>query len=846
MTFEQASNLPRSEKISLVTCEAVKPSKIFQLYSSNTYSKQVPYFVSDVKQNGVELEVAPDKDSLTSGTWFFDAKNKTVYVNIIGDDDPKTTDLAIVYKFFFSNVPIVLPFDLSNGEAVEWLPLIRNIGSIGQQLDDENVGIVLESQSSVEFINDGFFDSIYDSLIWENQGISFYSLFNGLPLSESKLIFKGVVESKNYSPDKISFSVKDYFFKLKNRSNLGLFSDLDGDLLESTIGTSKRRIYGQVKQAKTIPIDCTKDGYQLTGAILITEGFNTIIGTGTSFLDEISPGDELIFIIQSETFKFTIDKIESNLLATIATNSDVTINNLQCIVKPEKPYRKKNRRWHIAGHKISMAEAEISLVVNARQFNVLDITNFFPNDVVKINGTVTQITRIIGNSIVLEQAIFPVPAVGDLIIKEPITAIYFGEKNLVLGRDFSLTNTDEAILEVDDMAEFNIARERLTSVNLIFTNGSRIVDMQVGQSADLRTLISPRDWIRKLGMNSISWYEVLSVTENRITLRTEYLDIQFGVDKAVFKNVDIINDDSLILVDCYGIEQNGKWLINASDCVKHLIENDAQLADIDYGSFAQASSDCPYKLSIVIPENINQEAPIIRDIISKINESIFGSLYTNKNQQVSFSILNTRRPPLIEAIRDDDIISWSVQSSQKIVNQVQVSYCPFIDKVTGEQGFSVINYTNEFIDKYIGIKNIKGKISYIFNQNDAEKIAQRTAFYFSLSQSIVTINAKAGFFTSNVNDRIYIDLDRLYKRFAGVSQKKIGIISGIKKTPYNSEIIMNDLGNIFNRCHTIAPGDSVPCSLASSDDRIKFSYIVDPDLLIPGQDEDYLGSNLLG
>lgn len=847
MTFEEASLLTSSEKISLVTCEAVSLVKIFSIHSGSIYYKNVDYFVSNVKQNGVFLEKSLTLAGMTAGTFYYDYLTKKIYVWCIGDGNPKLSEMALVYKLFFSNAPLIAPNDLSSGFDVEWLPIVQNIGSIGQQLDDQNVGIVLESQSKVDLINQGFFEPIFDSLIWENQEINFYYWFRGISFLEAKKIFTGVIDSKDYSSDKITFNVKDYVYKLKNKLNLNLFSDSDGDVIDSLIGTPKRRIYGQVKQLKTVGIDSIKDGYNLNGTVTINEGSNIVTGTGTSFLSQLSPGDNLIFTVAEEKIYFAIDAISSNTSATLAKNSTQKIINLPCIVKPEISYRMKNRRWHIAGHKIRKSQALIISVISSRQFEVDDVSEFYSNDIVQINGVSTRVTRISGNRIILNQAIFPAPSVGNVIYKEPVTAVYFNGQELILNRDFSLTNTTEAILEINPLAEFNIAKERLTSINLVFTNASNIVTLATGQTADLRALLKSRDWIRKQTMNTVSWYEILSVTESTITLRTNYSDTITGTDKGLFKNVNIISDDSIILTDCYGYDRSGKWLKTASDCVKHLIEDDAGFLNVNTASFDQASSDCNYIISMAIPENVGEESPIIREVITKINDSIFGSLYSNKDQEISYSVINTRRNFDIDEINDDDIINWDAQTSQKIVNKVKINFCPFVDKVSGEQGFNVVNYSNSFVNNYIGLNNTIEKTCYLFNQSDAEKISQRVAFFNSLSQSLIRINSKSNFFTSSVNDRVYLGLDRLYKRYGGESYKKVGIISGIKKSQYGCEIVVNDLGNIFNRCLTYAPTGTNSFTSATYDEKIKYGFILDPETLTPNvSSEEGLGSNILG
>ena len=75
----------------------------------------------------------------------------------------------------------------------------------------------------------------------------------------------------------------------------------------------------------------------------------------------------------------------------------------------------------------------------------------------------TQVTRVSGNKIILEQNIFPVPVSGDIIYKEPVLGAYFGNTKMILNRDFTITNTSEAIIEIDEKAEFYLAKEKITT-----------------------------------------------------------------------------------------------------------------------------------------------------------------------------------------------------------------------------------------------------------------------------------------------------------------------------------------------------------------------------------------------
>ena len=850
MNYNDFLELPRSEKITLITCEAVKQAKVFELYSGNTYKKVVDHFVSFVKRDGLPLESGIDKDTLSPEQYFFDAPNKTIYINV--SIDPKFLNISIVYKFFFSNTPIILPFDLDSGIEVEWLPYVQSIGSIGQELDDENIGIVLESSSSVDFVNSQFFQGIIDTLIFENQKIDFYSCFGGLPKSEIKRIFSGVVESKEYTPSKTVFRVKDFVYKLRNKVNLGTFSDSDGTIEESILGTPKRRIYGISKQSKCIPVDCTLDGYNLTGTISFVLDSDSVIGVGTEFLKELKQNDEISYIVEGEEIKYTVNLISSNTSMTISNKAKATVNNVSIKVSPSTPYRFKNRLWHVAGHPLRETTEPIVDVINARTFVIDAVTEFSAGDVVRVEipsgYIVTAITRVSGFQLILEQNIFPIPQVGYTITRFPIKALHYGETLLIPDRDFTLINSPEAVIELNEFAEFNIAKEIRTSNTLTFnvTNPALRKEISTTASVDLRTIIKPGDWIRADVQDDADFYEVHYVEAQKLYITEDYSSLAATATKnAIVRKTNNIDESSLILADCYGKEVESRWAKNAADCVYDLVKSDAGFNDIDLDSFDQAGSDCNFTLSLIFPE-IGQEAPTIRSIIELINESVFGSLYGNSSQEIAFSIVNARRPDDMKTIKDTDIISWDVKTTQRIISDVKINYLPFVDKTSGDNGFTTLTYSNDFVNNNIGIKNTSEKTCYLYNESEALVIAQRIAFYNSLSSSSITINAKANFFNVTVNDRIYIDFDRLYKRYGGSSQLKVGVISGKKVSAYSSTVVMNDLGNIFNRGACIAPDLTPSFTNADDDAKIKHGFIVDSDTWLPDNDEINLGSNLIG
>lgn len=261
MTYEEAILETRSEKTILCVAEAVAEYKIFTLFSGSVYVKDMPHFVSKVKQGTTTLTAASNT-SLSAGRYYFNPVEKKLYVRMTDSSNPKTKKIAVTHKLFFSDTPLILPFDLNNGTRVEFEPRVISIGALGQQLDEENTGVVLETSSNIDFINnDGYFDSLFDLLVWENQAIDFYSWLPNIPITEAKKIFSGVVESKDFSSEKVSFKVKDFINKLKNDVVLKFFSENDGNILPSINGKPKRRIYGQADQVKCVGVDAVLGGY---------------------------------------------------------------------------------------------------------------------------------------------------------------------------------------------------------------------------------------------------------------------------------------------------------------------------------------------------------------------------------------------------------------------------------------------------------------------------------------------------------------------------------------------------------------------------------------------------------
>lgn len=850
MNFKEFIKLPSSEKITLVTVESAQEMKIFENYlfdGSFLFVRDVEFFVSSVRDSLFEYEKLESIPVLGGGgrQFYFDAKNKKLYIKSPTVLGPRENGLIVTNKHFYSTAPYILPNDLEDGEPVEWLPIIESIGSLGQQLDDENTGVVLESSSSLTLINsDGYFDEIYDTQIWENKAVNFYLWSPLIPLSEKQRIFAGVIESKEFDDLKIVFKLKDFVFRLQGVLNQPLFSLSDGRVSSNVIGKPKRRVYGRVQGLRCESVSKVLDGYESFGVITGAIGSLEVNGTGTNFLRDLTEGDKITIVINGEEEDLTVDSVVSNTQFLVSQELEVGFTSAPFKFIPQSPYRYANRKWSIAGHKLFSPQKEILFVNSANRFVLDDVSGLFPDDQITINGTRSRIRRISGNQVITTGSIEPLPVNGDLLEKKAIYSLYNKNGKFIEDRDFTLTNNvNDCYVTMSNKAEFNVARTRSLPYSFTFVSGSR--EVTTSASVDLRTVLSPNNWIKQSSALITNWYEILSVSETTITLRTNSLES--GTGEIVYKALDILQDDSFLLVDCMGLDYDGEWVKTPADTAKHLLTYDAGFTDIDHEAFDKANGECDYIMSLYSPDNIGSNSEKIKDILTKVNTSCFGSVFQSVNLDISFSILNSKKPSDESFLNDDDIISWSSNTTNQIINKCDVNYRPHIDAFSEESVFLLKSQQSAFVDNLVGISKKETRTIYLYSDTDAETMAQRICFFNSLSLGRVTVTTKINLHDKNVNDKIFISLDRLFKRYGGRSRRKIGIISAIKKDGFGNSVTFNDLGNIFNRVPSIAPNTEADYLLSSDDSRARYGYVVDNMTLTPDPNsEAELGNNLIG
>lgn len=851
-TFSGKINDPASEKVILAHVEPSERLILWTNHAGAVYYRDVDHYVIRAFEGGTAL-VANTSASLSASEYYFDATAKRLYVRMSDDADPKNNDVHVDYRLFFSSKGVNLPFNLTIGSTeVEYLSYLDDGSDLKQALDKDFSGVSLENDIRISFNNqDGYFDDIFDVLLWENKKVDFYFWFGDISPEEAQKVFSGVIVDKSFSEKGITFNCKDQIYYLRTILDYGRYSSSDGSPSTEFIGKVKRRIYGRADYVRCVPIDAVNDGFVFDAGASEVFGnagneYIEHVGAG-NFITDISPGDQLIIDVAGLEESLTVDAVESATKINLGSALDFSFNttNMRVIPSDESPSRFFNREWNICGHKLYEKTTTISAVNQENRITVADATNIAAGSILNINSQIRTVKRVTGNLIVLNQALDPAPSVSDTVTRLPIERVFSGNLEFFHDRDFTYTNTVSGCKIVfNALAEFNATGAKTIAGSFTFTNGSRTVSVT---GKDVENVLGPRSWV--INADDLShqvWYEVLKAEEGSLTLRTAYAGAT-DTAAAKYKNPQYLNDDSIVTANVLGYDDSGTWLKTPGQIVKHLVTNDGGITDIDSTSFDDADAKAPFTMSIVSPVGYGDREEKIRDVINKVNKSVFGSLVNTLAFSLKYDVLDPEKPPTLEAIKDDDIISWSVKTKNEILSRVVYRYRHGEDRFNGERKFTTGEHDNDFVNSYIGISRVFELDLYLYDASGADAIAQRIAFINSVSNSTVTIRAKSVFSLNNLNDTVWLKLDRLYKRFANRDRAKIAKIQSIKKDGTNTTLELADLGNSFNRVMSIAPNTANDFSSATDDEKIFNCYICDNTTETPDSTSDVeIGTNLIG
>ncbi len=304
-----------------------------------------------------------------------------------------------------------------------------------------------------------------------------------------------------------------------------------------------------------------------------------------------------------------------------------------------------------------------------------------------------------------------------------------------------------------------------------------------------------------------------------------------------------IGDATILSAEVLGRTENnepdGTWIQTAAQVCKDLV-NEAGLTDINTASFTQGSIDNSELISNKVPLSPTDSLQTIKEVANLVTRSTKSSLPTDNNQKIKFKVLNVKIPDDALEIFDNDVINWSVVTTngRNIRNTIILYRHKDIDRDTLEPGTLIERYTFDFVEKYIGTNKTQELDIYLYDTTAASVMSHRVAYLNSLSRADIELETDLRLEDVEIGDTIIVSFTRLYKRFGdSTSRKKALMVIGKQVNGQRTKLSLSDLGNVFNRSSIITPNTASDFASATEDEKLKFGYITDNNG-ITNDDED--------
>jgi len=849
-TYSEFKSKSSSGKKTLVKIEGSIRLIGWELYSGSIYkiSNNGAVIIVNIEDSGTAYTEVSGISEISASKFYNDTANGYIYLQASDSSNPNSRIIVLTQWYFFSDGGAILPYDLSSGEEVNWLPMIEETSEFGVNLDNSDpvqLGVAIEGSGSVTFLNDqSFWMSRFDRVTWDNRRVFIYSIGNNMAASQAQLIYRGRVQSKSYSSEKIVFNLKDLINELRGVIELDTIGDISGAYVPDGLLDAKQRLlYGYQQGFRPTNIDQILDGRTLSGTVSTVAGSATLTGSGTSFLTYFSPDDNILITGYDE--ELTVATIDSDTQITLSDESPVSLAARTYQIIPTETIRHFNRNWVLSGHALREPTTTVTSAVNTSLFTVTDITDFEIGNTIIVGTEITTIKRLVtGNQIKLNTALAIPPTVGTTVKRLTVYPVYLNKKELTYLRDYTYVATTGR-LTLDPLAEFNIAPTLKMLGTVTFNNASRTI---TGSGTIFSSQLKPGAWVRLLTQSN--WYEVLSIeSDTSATLRA--IPSYSGSGTTLYKYPKYYEEgEDVISCTILGATENGltsgTWIKTGPQIVKDLLTRADLSSLIDTTSFATAKELGHQLIGLSIPETYsNTKTPKYREAIDKVNKSIFGALIQTTDFELAYEILSPGRTSTSTRIREHDAISFRITSKgDKISKSVTIEY-QFHEYDYEIKDDSYRYETASSIDgTYLAKSNREQIVTTILqNQEDAQLFAARWAFLLGLSQNIIKLRTKLQTIDLGVIDRIDFSHSKLYQRLGVMDSRKIGSIMAANKSAYGVSLEIEDLANAFSRCGTWTSSTANEYDAADEDEKIINGYWTD-SYGMQGNDPDTFGVNL--
>lgn len=518
-------------------------------------------------------------------------------------------------------------------------------------------------------------------------------------------------------------------------------------------------------------------------------------------------------------------------------------------VVSDTPRRDTHREWLVAHHECYQPNYTITGVnTGAKAISLSNAMGLFTGDKVVIDGVLKTVDSINVNTITIVETI---PAVSTLstFTKSPVQSLVFDGQSLVETVAFTVNQTEgdcRVVLEQDAEFSGSIPETQIRQ-SITVTNGSNVVYSGTNLFADYRA----RDWFTIDG--GTDWYEILEIiSPNCVTIRSTISESSATYSTIKTRRPTYLKDSSKLICNTYGKTVNGDktgdLIINAAQVVKDILRETT--VTVNTASFDAAELDAKSLISLPIPTRRRAEHPDRRAVISLVNQSVQGSLTNNINFEAEYHVFNTGRDSsVVKRIEQSDLIGMV---NVNVDSKFQLSKLDVIYRTQDYNTDNNIESTSEKLEVENTDFNNQNRVTqsseievFLYYQADADAFARRLLLMRSTARKTFTLNASNFLIDVELNDIIEMRIPNLYQRFGGdSSDRRLGIVSGLRQSGGKTTIVVEELGSIFTRTGTITDNSANEYSSATVDEKLYNAYITDNNGVTDNK-EDTIGINLI-
>lgn len=614
-SYTDFQNDPSSEKVTLCILEGTKHLQGFQVETGNVHKiARNGAIIVDIKLNGVALNLVESIADLDADSFFFDDEH--IYIES-ANPNSRTLFYVLRQRFFYSDKGVSLPHDLQDGYEVYFEPGIESTSAFGVELDTTNEDLAaIEGSGNIAFTVNEFWQQNFDKINFDNQFVRLYSWSPTIEPSESKLIFTGIIESKSYKSDKISFKVKDLLYKLRTSFNLSDISELGLRNSPNMDSAKQRIIYGKVEGFLPVNLDSLLNGsYPIKGTVSLFNGSPQVVGTGTSFKSQLVPNDKL----RINDVTYTVQSISSDTNLNLTSNfSGVNIGPLSAEVIPVINKSYINRKWLVSGHELSEPETTIRAGSTTQVLFVDSTKDFFKDDVLCIDYvTGTELVRvrdILNETVIsLSQTTNIAYPDGTRIYRPCVQNVKMDDITLTYLEDYTIDSTT-GILELNEDAELNRAPILEAKDRITVTTGDSVL---VGTGTKFSNYLKPGHLVRP--QSTDDWYQILSLTDTEITLTETYTGTSFVTSESLPEKTSIsgLTDyraEWKLYLSATATQLHNKWI--------KLYDSSGSVAiwfDIDNVGLEEPDHGCDRAIEITTIHTGNNPRTILSRISQKLS-----------------------------------------------------------------------------------------------------------------------------------------------------------------------------------------------------------------------------------